>query len=86
MFRRSPVFSPKEGQSVIRYPLHNPLLSGWVSGEEYLHDKSALVDVPYGQGRIILIGFPAQYRGQAQATFRFLFNSIYYGVAKLGKF
>lgn len=30
-------------------------------------------------------GFPAQYRGQSHHTFLYLFNSIFYGPAKLGK-
>jgi hypothetical protein len=80
-FRRSPVFSAREGRSVARYPLHNPLLSGWVNGEKYLYNKSAIVDVPFGKGKIILLGFPVLYRAQAHGTFRFLFNSIYYGAA-----
>ncbi|NQT79761.1 MAG: hypothetical protein HQ555_05150 [Candidatus Aminicenantes bacterium] len=84
-FRRSPVFAAREGKSVVRYPLHNPLLSGWVNGEKYLFNKSAIVDVPLGEGKIILIGFPALYRGQSFHTFKFLFNSIYYGAASLGK-
>jgi hypothetical protein len=84
-FRRSPVLDVKEGKSVVKYPVHNPLLSGWVTGEKHLYDKSALVDVPYGKGKIILIGFPVLYRGQAHATFKYLFNSIYYGAAKLGE-
>lgn len=80
-FRRSPVFSAREGRSVARYPLHNPLLSGWVNGEKYLYNKSAIVDVPFGEGKIILLGFPVLYRAQSHGTFRFLFNSIYYGAA-----
>jgi len=78
IFRRSPVFDVKEGKSVVKYPVHNPLLSGWITGEKYLYNKSAIVDVPYGKGKIILIGFPVLYRGQSHATFKYLFNSIYY--------
>jgi len=83
-FRRSPVFTVKEGTSVVKYPIHNPLLSGWINGEEHLYNKSAVVDVPYGEGKIILIGFPVLYRGQSHSTFRYLFNAIYYGAASLG--
>ena len=82
-FRRSPVFSVREGKSLVRYPLHNPLLSGWVNGKNYLYNKSAIVDVPLGEGKIILIGFPVLYRGQSHGTFKFLFNSIYYGASSL---
>lgn len=83
-FRRSPAFEVQQGISVATYPAANPLLSGWINGEKYLFNKSAIVDVPYGKGKIILIGFPAQYRGQSHGTFRYLFNAIYYGAAKLG--
>jgi hypothetical protein len=81
-FRRSPAFVVHEGRSVARYPTHT-LLSGWTTGDEYLVDKSAIVDVPYGKGKVLLIGFPALYRGQSHSTFRYLFNAIYYGPASL---
>ncbi len=84
-FRRSPVFDVEEGKTVVSYPAANPLLSGWVNGEKHLFNKSALVDVSFGKGKIILIGFPTLYRAQSHSTFRFLFNSIYYGAAELKK-
>lgn len=84
-FRNSPVFQAKSGRRVVNYPDSNPLLSGWVNGEKYLSNKSALVDAAFGKGKIILIGFPAQYRAQSHSTFRFLFNSIYYAAAELKK-
>ncbi len=79
-FRRSPAFVVNEGHSVVRYPTES-LLSGWVTGDKYLINKSAIVDVPYQEGKVILIGFPALYRGQSYATFRYLFNAIYYAPA-----
>ncbi len=82
-FRRSPVFSVKEGESVIQYPAHT-LLSGWATGQQYLTHESALVDVPFGKGRVILIGFPAQYRAQSHGSFRYLFNAIFYGASERG--
>ena len=84
-FRRSPVFVVKEGISVARYPAH-PFLSGWINGKDLLVDKSAIVDVPYEKGRVILFGFPVLYRGQSHGTFRYLFNAIYYGASQFGKF
>ncbi len=81
-FRRSPAFSVNEGHSVVKYPTHS-LLSGWLTGEDKLVIKSAIVDVPCGEGKVILIGFPVVYRGQSHGTFRYLFNAIYYGPAKL---
>jgi hypothetical protein len=81
-YRRSPAFVVYEGTSVARYPTHT-LLSGWATGEKHLVNKSAVVDVPYGKGKVILIGFPVLYRGQSHGTFRYLFNAIYYGPSKL---
>lgn len=81
-FRRSPAFVVHEGKSVVKYPTET-LLSGWTTGDEHLIDKSAIVDVPFSEGKVILIGFPAVYRGQSHASFRFLFNAIYYGAAEL---
>jgi hypothetical protein len=85
-FHNSPIFKVGIGKTIVSYPEVNPLLSGWLTGEKYLSNKSAIVEVPYGKGKIILIGFPAMYRGQAHGTFRFLFNAIYYGNAKVIKF
>ena len=81
-YRRSPAFVVHEGRSVVKYPTET-LLSGWSTGDKHLIDKTAIVDVPYGKGKVILIGFPVVYRGQSHGTFRYLFNAIYYGPAKL---
>ncbi len=72
----------KEVRTVAKYPEENPLMSGWIHGDSLIRQKSSLVDVPCGKGRIILIGFPVQFRAQTYGTFKLLFNSIYYaGVA-----
>jgi len=56
------------------------LLSGWMRGEERLARKAAAVAVTYGKGRIVLLGFRPQFRGQTHATFPFIFNSLYWSV------
>ncbi|MFC1541972.1 hypothetical protein ACFL50_05940 [Candidatus Latescibacterota bacterium] len=50
--------------------------SGWIRGSEPIAGKPAIVEVSYGKGRIILIGFRTQLRHQPHGTFRFLFNAI----------
>ena len=37
---------------------------------------AAVVSAKLGQGRVVLIGFPAQHRAQTHATYKLLFNSL----------
>ncbi|MFC1539038.1 M14 family zinc carboxypeptidase [Candidatus Latescibacterota bacterium] len=59
-----------------RYAETALLESGWIRGSELIAGKPAIVEVSYGKGRIILIGFRTQFRHQPHGTFRFLFNAI----------
>lgn len=83
MFLHSPVFEVTEGQSIAWYPEADPLISGWVLGEEHLRGRTAVAEVPAGDGVVIMIGCPPHFRNQNRATFKLLFNSIYYSSAKL---
>ena len=77
---RSPVFTTKEGfegSALAKFPSSgSPLLSGYLLGEELLHDYAAALDVRHGEGRVLLMGFRPQWRGQPFGTFRVLFNAI----------
>ena len=85
-FSHSPTFQTwpaleegKEAQSIAKYPDENIMLSGWMLGEKYLKNKSAALEVPFGKGKIILLGFRVQHRGQSVGTFKLLFNALFYG-------
>ena len=52
------------------------LESGWIRGGELIEDKPAVVEVSYGEGRVILLGFSVVQRAQPHGTFRLLFNAI----------
>lgn len=63
---------------VARYA-DDPLRSGYLLGGEKIAGRAALLDVPYGRGRVILVGFRAQHRGQSWGTFKVLFNALLLG-------
>ncbi len=78
LFVNSPAFEVHGGASAVaRYPMSDPLLSGWMLGPEKIQGRAAVVEAPVAHGRVILIGFRAQFRAQARGTYRILFNSIY---------
>jgi len=85
MFSGSPVFEiiatfkkDSKPSVIAKYPNENLLLSGYINGEKIIRQKASAVEVPYGKGKLILLGFPIQYRGQSHSTFKLLFNAVYY--------
>jgi len=84
-FDRSPVFTTTEGFAgavLAAYDAEgSPLLSGYLLGEDALQGQAAAVDVRHGAGRVVLLGFRPQWRGQPAGTFRALFNAtLFHGV------
>lgn len=61
---------------VARYAEKDALMSGWMLGERLINGKPALVEVPFGKGKVIMFAFRPQHRGQSWATFPFIFNSL----------
>jgi hypothetical protein len=64
-------------QSIAQYPDESLLLSGWILGEELLRGKSAILEVSYNRGTILLFGFNFHNRAQSYRNFKLLFNAIY---------
>jgi hypothetical protein len=62
---------------VASYPKEKLLMSGWLMGEKVIAEKAAVVEAPVGSGRVILLGFRVQHRGQSHQTYKFLFNSLF---------
>ncbi len=86
-FARSPAFRtglPHGGidrRVIARYPDHRDdiRVSGYIKGAELLARRAAMVELSYGDGEIVLIGFRAQHRAQPHRTFKLLFNALYWG-------
>lgn len=82
-FESGPVFrSTRPGDSnvrvVARYPATDILASGWLAGEQHIANRPAVVDVESGDGHFVLFGVRPQYRGQSNAAFKMVFNSLFY--------
>jgi hypothetical protein len=67
---------------IATYPAKDVLMSGWLMGERYLSNKAAVLEAAVDKGRVVLLGFRVQHRGQPHATFKMLFNSIYMGASE----
>ena len=61
---------------IAHYAEKDALMSGWMLGEKYLNGKAALIEVPFGKGKIVMFAFRPQHRGQTWGTFPFIFNAL----------
>jgi len=81
MFERGPAFSTKagfKGTVLARYPRdRSPLMSGYLAGPERLEGQIAALEADYGKGRVLLLGFKPQWRGQSHAAYKFFMNAFY---------
>jgi len=76
---RSPVFFvADQGRVIAKYPMYNPVLSGWILGAEKLFGRGALAECTHGLGRVIFFGFRPYFRAQARGTYKVLFNALLY--------
>lgn len=81
VYLNSPAFevtaqSPENYEVVVRYADRELLESGWLVGEENLAHRAAVVAAKLGQGKVVLIGFPAQHRAQTHGTYKLVFNAL----------
>ena len=56
--------------------------SGWAWGQQYLDGGTAVAEATVGEGKVMLLGPEVTFRSQPHATFKLLFNGLYYGSAK----
>ena len=81
-FRLTPSFGDGRAPPIATYPGEGILTSGYLKGEKYLKNTVAAAEVLLGKGRLILLGFVVEQRGQPHGTFKLPFNALYYGAAR----
>lgn len=88
MFDNSPVLqlAPDAVLSGVRavawFDSQQPLRSGWAWGQQYLQGGTAAAEAALGKGKVFLFGPEITFRAQPHGTFKFLFNSIFYGTSQ----
>jgi hypothetical protein len=79
-FNSSPAFETLEGFDgavLAKYADEGDLLaSGYLLGDTHLRGKAAALEVNHGDGKVLLLGFRPQWRGQTFGTFKALFNAV----------
>ena len=83
VFKMAPDAALKGVKPVAWFPNATPVRSGWAWGQSYLEGTVAAAEVPVGEGEVVLLGVEAAFRGQPHGTYKLLFNSIYFGQARL---
>ena len=81
-FRGNPVFSTSlpsfdmDRRVIGKFPEEGILLSGYCEKPEKLADKTLMVWIKKGKGKLILYGFDPVFRASMQGTYKLLFNAI----------
>ena len=82
----SPLFRPipwrKRTSVPVVYPEVGTLLNGRCHDQARMTGLPAVLEMPVGKGRVVLIAFKAQHRGQTVGTFKLLFNAIQFSNAE----
>jgi hypothetical protein len=84
LVQNSPAFAVSAGavESVATYAGEHVLESGLLVGEHHLELRSAVVMVPLGSGRVVLMGLRPQFRAQSRATYKLFFNALLFSGAQ----
>ncbi|HWF86148.1 MAG TPA: hypothetical protein VG222_14920, partial [Vicinamibacterales bacterium] len=80
-FRLEPAAALQGVKPVVWINSPTPLRSGWAWGQQYLDQAVEVIEAPVGKGHVVLFGPEITWRAQPHATFKLLFNGIYFGSA-----
>jgi hypothetical protein len=76
-YRYVPRAWPEQTVVAARYADRNLLVAGFLDGGESLEGAPAVLQVPVGDGEVVLFGFHPQRRAQTDGTFPLLFNALW---------
>jgi len=82
VFRMEPNAELKKTSAVAWFSGTAPLDSGWAWGQQYLDGGTAVAEATVGEGKVFLLGPEVAFRSQPHATYKLLFNGLYFGSAK----
>jgi hypothetical protein len=82
VFRMEPNAELKKTSAVAWFSGASPLDSGWAWGQQYLDGGTAVAEATVGEGKVFLLGPEVAFRSQPHATYKLLFNGLYFGSAK----
>ncbi len=72
------VIPPPPIDSPVRYAEEELLMSGWALGEDqYLAGESAMMNIRFGEGNLVMYAFRPQFRGQPRGTYKLIFNPLF---------
>jgi hypothetical protein len=72
-----PLAWPRATEVVVRYAESADLhVAGFLTGAERLAGRPAMVEIPVGEGRVVLFGFTPQRRAQTEGTFPLFLNCL----------
>jgi hypothetical protein len=81
VFRLEPTAEMKKTAPVAWFASSDVLDSGWAWGQQYLDGGTAVAEATVGEGKVVLLGPEVNFRDQPHATYKLLFNGLYYGSA-----
>jgi hypothetical protein len=81
VFRLEPTVQMQHTSPVGWFAGASTLDSGWAWGQQYLDGGTAVAEATVGEGKVMLLGPEVNFRDQPHATYKLLFNGLYYGNA-----
>jgi hypothetical protein len=82
VFRLEPTVEIQHTSPVGWFSGTSVLDSGWAWGQQYLDGGTAVAESSVGEGKVVLLGPEVNFRDQPHATYKLLFNGLYYGSSK----